>query len=265
MTDRLERKAARRTQELNATIHALENEIAERKRISDVLARSRERLKEMSRRTLTVMEADRQSVSKELHDSIGASLAAIKLSLEDKEMKRAQNHGRMDVSLAQEIAYLMATIKDTKRISANLRPMTLDDLGLMATIKWYLRQFQRLHTNIHVQFTTAISETEVPDAVKIVLYRIIQDGLDNVGKHTEASSVRLHLEFCDGKRSIALFIEDDGGGFDVERVLAKMDPFGGYGLIAMRERCEIFGGSFHIDSKLGRGTRINAILPTNCL
>jgi signal transduction histidine kinase len=259
--NRLEEEVSKRTKDLNATINTLENEIAERKRMGDALSISRERLKNMSRRILDVLEADRRTVSKELHDSIGASLAAIKFSLEEKEMQREQNHGRLDESLDQEIAYLLATIKETKRISANLRPTTLDDLGLMATIQWYLRQFQRLYGNIRVEYQTDIAEKDVPEAMKIIIYRIIQEGLSNAEKHSEGSSIRLQMGFSDGNRSISLLVEDDGRGFDVEDVLSEKDPLSGYGLTAMRERCEIFGGSFHIESHLGRGTRINAILP----
>ncbi len=259
--NQLEDEVSERTQDLNTTIRVLEGEVAERKRIGDALSISRERLKNMSRRILDVLEADRRTISKELHDSIGASLAAIKFSLEEKEMQREQHHGRLDEPLTQEIAYLLATIKETKRISANLRPTILDDLGLMATIQWYLRQFQRLYGNIHVDFEKRIAEQDVPETMKIIIYRIIQEGLSNAEKHSDATAVRLHMGYSDGNRSISLRIEDDGRGFDVNEILSEKDPLSGYGLTAMRERCEIFGGSFHIESHPGQGTRINAILP----
>lgn len=249
------------TKDPKAAIDALETEILERKRIGDALALSQEQLKRISMRTLNVLEADRRTISKELHDSIGASLAAIKFSLEEKELKRVQNNGRLEDSLEQEIGYLLAAIKETKRISANLRPTTMDDLGLMATIKWYLRQFNRLYGNVRIQYTTEITETDVPEAMKIVIYRMVQEGLTNVEKHSEATSVRLALRFSEGKRAVCLFIEDDGRGFDVQEALSGKDPLSGYGLIAMRERCEIFGGSFQIESQVNKGTTIKAILP----
>lgn len=245
----------------NATIRALENEIIERRRISDALTLSQERLKRLSMRTLTILEADRQTISKELHDSIGASLAAIKFSLEGKEIKRVQNQGRLEDSLEQEIAYLLAAIKETKRISANLRPTILDDLGLMATIQWYLRQFQSSYGTIRIHYTTEISEADVPEAMKIVIYRMIQEGLTNAEKHSQAASVHLAMGFAEQNQVISLRIEDDGRGFDVQEALSRKDPLSGYGLIAMRERCEIFGGSFSIESETGKGTRINATLP----
>jgi signal transduction histidine kinase len=249
------------TEKLNATIRTLENEIAERKRVDKALSLSRERLKEISRRTMDMMEADRQTVAKELHDSIGASLAAIKFSLEEKEIKREQNNGHLAESLRSEIAYLLDTIKETKRISANLRPTTLDDLGLLATIKWFLRQYQRLYGNIDIDYSAQVAEDDVPDVMKIVIYRIVQEALSNAEKHSGASLVRLRLGFADEKNSVSVRIEDNGRGFHVGEVLSEFDPLSGYGLIAMRERCEIFGGTFHIDSHPSHVTIIHTILP----
>lgn len=261
LASQLEVEVRKRTEALNATIEALKVEVDERKRMGDALALSRERLKNLSMRTLTILEADRRSISKELHDSLGASLAAIKFSLEEKELKRSQADGRLAASLDQEIGYLQDTIKETKRISANLRPTTLDDLGLVATIKWHLRQFQRIYRDIKVDFTTRIEDHNVPEAMQIIIYRLVQEGLSNAAKHGKASAVRLNMAYADGGKSISLLIEDDGCGFDVHEAISRKDPLSGYGLTAMRERCEIFGGSFHIDSKSGRGTRIHAILP----
>lgn len=261
LASQLEVEVSKRTQALDATIKELEKEIEGRKRMESALALSRERLKNLSLRALTILEADRCSISKELHDSLGASLAAIKFSLEEKEMKRSQAGGHLDDPLDQEVGYLLDAIKETKRISAHLRPTTLDDLGLVATVTWYLRQYQRLYRSIAVDFSTEIMDRDVPDAMKIVIYRLVQEGLSNAAKHGEASTVRLRMAHSDDGQSIALFIEDDGCGFDVQEAISHKDPLSGYGLTAMRERCEIFGGSFHIDSQAGRGTRIHAILP----
>ena len=257
----LEQQISKRTEVLNNTIAELEKEITEKNRISDALTLSRERLKKISRHTLDVLEADRQTISKELHDSIGASLAAIKFSLEEKEMLRFQNGNQLSESLNQEVGYLAATIKETKRISANLRPSTLDDLGLVATIAWYLRQFHRLYGDIKIVYDSEISEQDIPEAMKINIYRIIQEGLTNTERHSNASIVHLTMKYCDGNHSLSLSIEDNGCGFDVKETLSNKDPLGGYGLVAMRERCEIFGGFFHLNSEIGGGTRINAILP----
>ena len=259
--DRLEQKIADNSVDLNAVISDLKKEITEHKATTNKLTSSQERMKRLSRQILDVLEADRQTISKELHDSIGASLAAIKFSLEDKEMTRFQNNGRLDESLDQEIAYLMETIKETKRISANLRPTTLDDLGLLATIEWYIRQFKRLYGDIRIDYTNETAERDIPEALKIIIYRIIQEGLTNAEKHSEASAIRLSLKSSENKKAISLSIEDNGRGFEVDKVLSKKDPLSGYGLTAMLERCEIVGGSFHVHSTPNHGTKITVRLP----
>lgn len=222
---------------------------------------SQEKMQRLSKRMMELLEADRRSISKELHDSIGASLAAIKFSLEDKEFTRRQNRGRLEESLDQEISYLVKTIKETKRISANLRPTTLDDLGLIATIDWYLRQFKNMYGNIQVHYTAEVAEKDIPEDMQIIIYRIIQEGLSNAEKHSESQVIRVELNFNADRSAIALEIEDDGIGFDVAATLSNKDPLGGYGLTAMIERCEIYGGRLWIDSKPHQGTRIYARLP----
>jgi signal transduction histidine kinase len=176
-------------------------------------------------------------------------------------MTRSQNKGRLDESLDQEIAYLLATIKETKRISANLRPTTLDDLGLLATIEWYIRQFKHLYGDIQIDYANEISEQDIPEDMKIIIYRIIQEGLTNAEKHSDADTIRLSLETTENYRAISLSIEDNGRGFEVDEILSNKDPLSGYGLTAMLERCEIIGGSFHVSSRLNHGTTITALLP----
>lgn len=246
---------------LDQTIRALRAEMAARDRMSEALAYSRSRLKRISRHTLDILEADRRTISRELHDSIGASLSAIKFSLEGKQLLLEQSGSGGAVSLEQDIQTLLDTIKETKRISAHLRPTILDDLGLLATIDWYIRQFRRIYDKISVSCRVTVREDEVPEALKINIYRIIQESLSNAERHGEATEIYLLLGFCDGRSSITLSIEDNGLGFDMESLRLDEDPMSGYGLTAMRERCEIFGGSFHLNSAVGRGTRINAILP----
>ena len=261
LINQLEHTLSESEKDLDAAMTELKQDNAGHEDVSEALSLSMERMKRLSKRTLDVLEADRQTISKELHDSIGASLAAIKFSLEEKELVRKENKGRLDEPLDQEIAYLLKTIKETKRISAHLRPTTLDDLGLMATIEWYLRQFKQMYGNIRVDYSTEINERDVPEDMKIIIYRIVQEGLTNAEKHGKASVVGVNLSFSNDNHSIFLKIEDNGRGFDVADVLSNKDPLSGYGLIAMQERCEIYGGTFHIQSQRNRGTIITAMLP----
>jgi signal transduction histidine kinase len=257
--DVLEKRVAERTVELENLVETLKTEIEERKRVEQKLRESKQELRLMSRRALEALEADKQAVAKELHDSIGASLAAIKFSLEDR-LSTMQSVPNVDtVSFEKIVSYLMYTIKETKRISAALRPTTMDDLGLLATIDWFIREFAGFYKNIDVTHDISIQETELPEAMKIVIYRILQESFNNVAKHADASKIHLTLAKFNG--GVQMAIKDNGCGFEPRSSLFASDPLSGHGIEGMRERAELCGGEFAIDSAHGSGTTITVKLP----
>jgi signal transduction histidine kinase len=222
---------------------------------------TRQMLQEVSRRAVMAIEADRQTVSKEIHDSIGASLAAIKITLEELLYVKDHSADYHQHQLEKAAAYLVDTIKEAKRISANLRPTTLDDLGLLATIKWYLREFGRVHQQVRIETELGIAEADIPEALKINIYRVIQEAFNNIGKHS--GSTRASLKLTKSSNPILLIISDNGKGFDINEALSDKDPLSGYGLTAMKERCEIYGGHFQIETTIGNGTRLTASFPVD--
>jgi len=255
----LEKRVAERTVELEHLVETLRTEIGERKRVEQKLRDSQQELRLMSRRTLEALEADKQAVAKELHDSIGASLAAIKFSLEDR-LSTMQSAPDVDtVSFEKIVSYLLDTIKETKRISAELRPTTLDDLGLLATIDWFCREFSTFYRNIEVTNKITIRESEVSDAMKIVIYRILQESFNNAAKHAEASNIHFTLDRYNG--GIQMVVKDNGCGFEPRSGVFADDPLTGHGIEGMRERAELCGGHLEIDSSKGEGTRITVNLP----
>lgn len=257
--DLLETRVAERTEELEALVETLKTEIEERKRVESELRESRRELRLMSRRTLEALEADKQAVAKELHDSIGASLAAIKFSLEERLSSMKSVPDVDTVSLEKIVSYLMYTIKETKRISSALRPTTLDDLGLLATIEWFCREFSTFYKQIRVTQEISIRESDLSDAMKIVLYRILQESLNNAAKHANPSSIHFTLAKKNG--GVEMTVQDDGQGFELNSSLFTSDPLSGHGIEGMRERAEICGGRFEIQSRQGEGTRITVELP----
>jgi len=220
---------------------------------------SQSRLKEFSRKSVEALEADRKSVSRELHDSIGGNLAAIKFSLESIVKKIAEEPDAATISLEKTILHLAETIKDCKRISANLRPEIIDDRGLLATINWHIRQFHQHYSQIQVIRQIDVNEQEIPEPLKIVIYRVIQEALNNAAMHSKADVIYIRL-----KKSGNYFeaeVEDNGRGFDFEEVSNSGDRRSGFGLKSMRERVEIIGGSFSLRSLSGTGTRIRITFP----
>jgi signal transduction histidine kinase len=135
----------------------------------------------------------------------------------------------------------------------DLRPSTLDDLGIVATIGWFCREFQKIYSTIHIEKQLDVQENEIAARLKTVIYRILQEAMNNIAKHSKADFMHLFLKKKDGR--IELMIRDNGAGFDLEN--SKR----GFGLDSMRERTELSGGTFTTESTPGSGTTIWAIWP----
>jgi signal transduction histidine kinase len=250
--ERLEEMVRLRTLELEDTVSTLRNEILVRKKIQT-------QLHQLSRKSLEALEADRRTVARELHDSIGGSLAAIKFGLEEVAERVQQDPACGAQSMGALISNLADTIKETKRISANLRPLAIDDLGLLATIAWYTRQFCQRYETIRVACQIDVEEQEIPEEFKIVFYRVMQEALTNVARHSraDAATIRLtrtatHFEFE---------VEDNGCGFDASNVFGGPDRLSGFGLKSMQERAEICGGILNLRTRPSAGTSVKVSLP----
>ncbi|MCF8036907.1 MAG: PAS domain S-box protein [Desulfobacteraceae bacterium] len=255
----LEKRVAEQTAELRHTVETLQNEIEERKHAEVKLQDSQEKLRQLSHRMLHTLESDRQKIAKELHDSLGASLAAIKFSLEEKLANMPPTPPDKTMSIENIVSYLTGAIKETKRISANLRPTILDDLGLLATITWFCREFNAFYHQIRIEQEIEIEEPEVAEPLKIVIFRILQEAMNNAAKHGQPDTIRLSLEKT-GDR-IELIVSDNGAGFDPETRFDALDSMSGHGIQGMRERANVCGGEFEIDSRPGAGTRVRVSFP----
>jgi signal transduction histidine kinase len=207
-------------------------------------------MRELSSRLLAALEDQRQRIARELHDNVGSSLGAIKLVVDGLLATANQGGGVSALSLSSLISILQGTMREVRRISMDLRPSTLDDLGLITTIDWYLREFQTACPNTNVEQRLELAETDVPDALKIHLFRLLQEGLSHAAERNVASRIRVHLRREDD--TIVLEIEDSGVG---------NGPVGGIGTISMRERAQIAGGVLSILRTPGKGTRIRAQFP----
>jgi PAS domain S-box-containing protein len=222
---------------------------------------SQRRLKEFSRKSIEALEADRKAVSRELHDSIGGNLAAIKFAMESIVKKIAKKPDAATTSLEKTISHLAETIKECKRISANLRPEIIDDRGLLPTIDWHTRQFSQHYNQIKIIQQMDVDEREVPELLKIVIYRVVQEALNNAAMHSKADTIHIRL-----KKSGNYFeaeVEDNGCGFDFKEISNCSDRSSGFGLKSMRERVEIIGGSFSVHSLMGAGTRVRIAVPVD--
>jgi PAS domain S-box-containing protein len=240
-------------------IATIAKDITFRKQMEAELEKSHQRLRDLSLKSIEALESDRRNVARELHDSIGGSLAAIKFSLEAIVEEIGKSTDQTTASLQKSISYLADTIKETKRITANLRPLSIDDLGLLATIEWHSRQFSQQYSHIKVIKQIEICEEEIPNSLKIVIYRVLQEALNNCAKHSMADTV--HIGLRKKGNEIEFELKDNGCGFNAEEVLNRDDPLIGNGLKNMQERAEICGGLFCLDTKPGTGTTIRFLFP----
>jgi len=235
-------------------------DITERKLAQQALQQSEEQLRYLSSQLLSAEEKERKRIARELHDGIGQSLTAIKFRVENvlQQMDRGKAK-RIAEPLGTIIPLIQQSIEESRRIQMDLRPSILDDLGILATLSWFCREFQTTYSGISIEKLIDINEDDVPDSLKTVIYRISQEALNNVAKHSKADVVHLALRKSGGK--IELTIQDNGDGFDLKEILPREGSERGLGLTSMRERTELSGGTFEIESTIGRGTTIRASWP----
>ena len=246
--------------EVESLVLSLED-VTKRKRAEEVLKESENRLRTLSSQLLTVQENERKRIAREIHDGIGQILTAIKFKVEDitQQMSKGKAYVK-EKSLEPIIPLIQESIEEVRRIQMDLRPSTLDDLGILATTDWFCREFQKIYSTIHIEKLINIHENEVPAHLRTAIFRVMQESLNNIAKHSKADLVHLSLQKTDG--TIELAIQDNGQGFNLMEVLSVEGSKRGLGLTSMRERTELSGGSFVVESTRGRGTVIRALWPT---
>jgi signal transduction histidine kinase len=220
----------------------------------------RERL-ELLRRIVSTQEDERRRISRELHDQLGQSLTALRLKLEGLKAeagKRSKLQGRIG-ELAEVVQRLDA---DVDYLAWELRPTALDDLGLIVALSNYAQDWSK-HFGVEVNFHSAgLGDARLAALAESNLYRIAQEALNNVAKHAEATSVDMLLERRGD--NVVLIVEDNGRGFDHDEAHAP-DGVRGMGLVSMRERAALVGGSIEIESAAGGGTTVFVRTPVKLI
>jgi PAS domain S-box-containing protein len=242
------------------TLLSVARDITERRKGEEALQQSKARLQCLSSQLMNAQEQERALIARELHDSIGQTLSAIKFRLETALFQAEdQNVSSGLKSLEDIVPIVQHAIEEIRRICTDLRPSMLDDLGIVATIHWFCRQFQATYPQIKIEKHLDIREEEISEQQKTVVFRVMQEALHNVAKHSEADLVRLSFEKTN--QEIRLTINDNGIGFDLQPTLARRGVFGGMGLASMKERTELADGAFTIESILNEGTTVRASWP----
>jgi two-component system CheB/CheR fusion protein len=244
----LERRVEERTHQLAAANAQLQSEMAERGAAEDARA-------EVMRRLVTAQEEERRRISRELHDQLGQELSALRLGLATLAGKPGADHAAV-VARLQEIAAKLD--EDVDRLALSLRPSALDDLGLQAAVQQHVEEWSEQYgIAAETQFVGS-DESLLPGDVEIVIYRVVQEALTNVAKHANAQHVSVILERREDQ--VHVIVEDDGRGSDVDITDRTVDRRQ-LGLIGMRERVALVGGTLTIESEVGLGTTVFARIP----
>lgn len=256
MRDELELRVQERTAALTAANDALGFEIDARQRLLEEVRAGRQRLQALSQQLLAAQEAERRHIARELHDEIGQALTAIKIHLQTTQRlpEGRPLAGRLDES----IDIVDQVLQQVRSLSLDLRPSMLDDLGLVATLRWYVaRLAQRADLEADLEMEPDLGR--LPAEVETICFRVAQEALTNVMRHAQAQHVQVQVRRADG--DLFLSVQDDGQGFDVAARRQHALSGGSAGLLGMQERVILAGGRFEIVSAAGRGTRVDAWLP----
>ena len=234
----------------------LQAERVERHHAEEELGETKTQLKDVSFKLLLAEETERKRIAQDIHDGIGQHWSTVKLQLENVLEQLGKE---IATPLEDLLPVIQAGIEETRRIQMNLRPALLDDLGIVATLTWFAREFKKANPGMQIITKLNIQEDQIPATIKTVIYRIAQEALNNVIKHSKATVVDLGLEIKE--TTIEFVIQDSGQGFDLDAMLGQKRTDSGLGLAGMMERAQLSGGVLHIESAKGSGTTIRALWP----
>lgn len=235
----------------------LEKRNIERRQTEEALKESEGRLRHLASQLLTAQEAERTHLALELHDDLGQSLTVLKLQLRAIQRKAPPESQENRESLKHSLNFINEIIERIRRLSRNLRPSILEDLGLTASLKYLCEEF----SNRDIQVTMDLDDIKglFSKEAQLNIYRIFQESLNNITKYAQASQVSVSIKLQDG--SVVFQVEDNGRGFDHQKVINEDITGRGLGLTSMGERARMLGGSLNIWSQEGQGTKITIIVP----
>lgn len=210
-------------------------------------------------KVIKAQEEEKQRLSREIHDGPAQTLANIVLKAElcEKLIDIDKEKAKTEIKNLREI--IRSSLTDVRKIIYDLRPMSLDDLGLIPTVERLIEQYYE-ETDIYVEFKVFGNKVKLMPIIELAAFRIIQESLTNIKKHAKATMANVKIEFT--KKNVNLVISDNGIGFD-KNLCPKADENSGYGLLSMQERVELLNGKFELSTKPGEGTKIIVSIPIN--
>ena len=229
-------------------------DITERKKAEEKIQHSYEEIRQLASHLQEVREEERAAMAREVHDELGQQLTGLKMDVSWLNKKLAGSDPIITDKIKDTILLLDDAVKTVRKIATELRPSILDDLGLLAALEWQCDEFRK-KSGINISFKSVPFDKIIPENFGIALFRILQESLTNIARHARAKNIAVELQVLD--RELYLDIKDDGVGFVTSNVAGKKT----LGLLGMKERTMMIGGSYRIDSEPGKGAAVHVILP----
>ncbi|GEM_PF-3492735 len=231
-------------------------DITRLKIVEEELALSYKEIRELSEHVIYVREENKKKIAREMHDELGQQITVMKIQVAwlNSKLQPVDDDIRQRLQNLDEI--LNDSLKSIRRISAELRPSLLDDLGLIAALEWHLKEVG-LKLGVQVKFVAKLNEPDLAENSKTALFRIVQESLTNIARHAKATNVSVKL--IDKQNTLILTIKDDGVGINLQELKHTKTM----GIVGMRERAVMIGGVFSVESSLGKGTVITVTVPLN--
>jgi len=229
-------------------------DISDRKKAEQELEESYKAIRKLTEHLQNIREEERAHIAREIHDELGQQLTVLKMDISWINKKIGIQDESVKARMKELLVMLDETVKSVRRISSELRPSLLDDLGLTAAMEWQLTEFEK-RFEIKTVFKSDDAEIKLSESVKTALFRILQESLTNVARHSEAKKVTVSLNRKNG--SVVLSVVDNGVGFDKQNAIGKKT----LGILGMQERTSMIGGTYEISGKPGKGTRVVVTIP----
>ena len=220
-----------------------------------LLANAQKKL--LARQVILAQEEERRQISRTLHDEVSQILTGINVRLVGLTQTNWSDSQNFKSKIASTRKMVENSVKIVHRFARELRPVLLDELGLIPALHAFMKTLTR-QTGLHIRFTAFAEVEKLSNTRRTALFRVVQSALNNVARHAEATNVIVKIEKKPG--GLGLEIQDDGKSFQVDRVLLSK-RFKRLGLLSMRERVEMFGGTLNVESAPGKGTLVSATMP----
>lgn len=229
-------------------------DITEKTKAEAMLKKSYEEIRQLASRLQDIREEERASMAREIHDELGQQLTGLKMDISWLARRKDVDEIQREHKIKEILLFIDGTVNTVRKLSAELRPSILDDLGLVEALEWWSSEFEK-RSGISCNFQPPEQSLEVPSRLAIGLFRIYQESLTNVARHANAKTVFSKLEAANNQ--LILEITDDGKGFDTSTIGHKKT----LGLLGMKERTLMMGGTYEITSEPGNGTTVTIAAP----